>query len=65
MTRIAMHLVVGMSVLSAALIGSSWALKGRPAGEWVDATLYLAMGGFFASRVSLALPRKAGGACTT
>jgi hypothetical protein len=64
--RFATRLVVGMSVLALALIGSSWALKGHPAGEWVDAALYLAMGGFFVSQVTLALPRKSGaGGCGT
>jgi hypothetical protein len=58
--RFATRLVVGMSVLALALLGSSWALKGHPAGEWVDAALYLAMGSFFASQVSFALLRKSG-----
>jgi hypothetical protein len=45
-----------MSVCAAALIGSSWALKGSPAGPWVDAGLSLATGCFFASQVILAFP---------
>ncbi len=60
--RIASRLVAGMSLLAAALIGSSWQLKGHPGGEWVDAPLYLTMGGFFASQVTLALPQRSGGA---
>jgi hypothetical protein len=50
-------LVVGMTPFAAALIGSSWGLKASPAGEWVDAALYLAMGCFFGSQVVLALPQ--------
>jgi hypothetical protein len=49
-------MVAGMSVC-AALIGSSWALKGSAAGPWVDAGLYLATGCFFTSQVILAFPR--------
>jgi hypothetical protein len=54
--RVAVRMVLGMSVFAAALIGSSWALKGSPAGPWVDAGLYLATGCFFASQVILAFP---------
>jgi hypothetical protein len=60
--RAALRLVGGMSLLAVALIGSSWALKGDPAGEWVDAALYLAMGGFFISQVTFSLPQRSGGA---
>jgi hypothetical protein len=52
--RVAVGMVVGMSVCAAALIGSSWALNGSPAGPWVDAGLYLATGCFFASQFILA-----------
>ena len=51
--RVAVRMVVRMSVCAAALIGSSWALNGSPAGPWVDAGLYLATGCFFASQLIL------------
>jgi hypothetical protein len=64
--RIALRMIVGMSLCAAALIASSWFLKGNPAGEWVDAGLYLVTGCFFASQVILAfpevfVPRRTGG----
>ena len=58
--RIAIRLVIGMALFAAALIGSSWGLKGNPAGEWVDAAIYLAMGCFFTSQVILAFPQLCG-----
>ena len=63
--RDAVRLLVGMTVFAAALITSSWALRGNPIGEWVDAGLYLATGCFFASGLhqgysSLVLCRKSG-----
>jgi len=47
--RDAVRMILGMSVFAAALITSSWALRGNPIGEWVDAGLYLGTGCFFAS----------------
>jgi hypothetical protein len=55
--RLAVRLVVGMTLLAVALIGSSWGLKGNSLGDWVDAAIYLAMGYFFASQVILAFER--------
>jgi hypothetical protein len=58
--RIAIRLVLGMTLLAAALIGSSWGLKGNPVGDWVDAAIYVAMGCFFTSQVILAFPQRFG-----
>jgi hypothetical protein len=58
--RVAVRLVVGMTLLAVALIGSSWGLKGNPLGDWVDAAIYLAMGCFFVSQVILVFPRRSG-----
>jgi hypothetical protein len=55
--RVALRMIAGMSLCAAALIASSWLLKGNPAGEWVDAGLYLVTGCFFASQVILAFPQ--------
>jgi hypothetical protein len=60
MMHIAIRLVVGMTLFAAALIGSSWGLKGNPAGDWVDVTIYLAMMCFFGSQIILAFPRRFG-----
>jgi hypothetical protein len=32
--RVALRMIAGMSLCAAALIASSWLLKGNPAGEW-------------------------------
>jgi hypothetical protein len=58
--RLAIRLVVGMTLFAAALIGSSWGLKGNPAGDWVDAALYVALGCFFGGQVVLAWPQLSG-----
>ena len=63
--RDSVRMIIGMSVFAAALITSSWMLKGSPIGDWVDAGLYLATGCFFASGLqqscsTLALCRRSG-----
>ena len=42
------------AVLAAALLCSSYFLKGHPAGDWVDAILYVLLGMFL---LSLCLPQ--------
>ena len=55
--RVATRMIVGATLLAVALIASSWLLKGNPAGDWVDAALYIALGSFFASQIVLAFRR--------
>ncbi len=55
--RVAVQMIVGMSVCAVALMMSSWALKDNSAGPWVDAGLYLATGCFFATQIILAFPQ--------
>lgn len=49
------QMIAGGSCFAAALIGSSWLLRGSALGDWVDAALYIAMGSFFAYHI-LRLP---------
>ena len=49
--RFAIRMILGATLLAAALVASSWFLRGNPIGDWVDAALYVALGGFFASQV--------------
>ena len=42
------------SLLAAALLCSSYFLKGQPVGEWVDAFLYVALGMFL---LTLCIPQ--------
>jgi len=58
MMRVAIRLIVGMTLFAIALVGSSWGLKGNPIGDWVDVTIYVAMACFFASQIILAFPRQ-------
>jgi hypothetical protein len=52
------RVIVGTTLICAALIGSSWGLKGHPAGDWVDAAIYIAMGCFFWSLVAPAVTQR-------
>lgn len=62
--RLGLRMIAGMALFAMALIASSWLLKGNPAGDWVDAAIYIVMGAFFASQVVLTLPNIRGGKTT-
>jgi hypothetical protein len=55
--RAVVRMLVGAVLSAIALIASSWLLEGHPAGEWVDASLYIALGCFLASQTVLSLPQ--------
>lgn len=55
--QIVVRMLVGSTTFALALIGSSWLLKGNPAGDWVDAVLYIALGCFFVSQTASAFPQ--------
>jgi uncharacterized membrane protein len=53
-------MIVGACLFAAALIASSYFLKGSPTGDWVDAFLYLGLACFLLSQVYFAIrgPKK-------
>jgi hypothetical protein len=50
--RTSVGMIVGALLFAAALTVSSWAFKGDPQGEWVDAGLYVAMASCFICALS-------------
>ena len=57
---VAVRMIVGACLFAAALIASSYFLKGSPTGDWVDAFLYLGLACFLLSQVYFAIrgPKK-------
>lgn len=51
--RFAVRMIIGATLLAAAMVASSWFMRGDPVGDWGDAALYIALGGFFASQIVL------------
>jgi uncharacterized membrane protein len=58
--RNVVQMIVGATLFALALIASSWLLKDKPAGDWVDAALYIGLVCFLSVQAYFAIrgPRK-------
>ena len=53
--KTALRMMLGAIFFAVALLTSSWLLKGNPAGDWVEAFLYIGFACFLLSQVIFAM----------
>ena len=54
--RVAVRLILGACVSAILLLSSSWPFRGNPAGDWIDAAIYIGFVCFIAVQFVAAFP---------